>query len=38
MWKHLNQLTGTCSKTTNIATENDGDETLYQDEKIAEPQ
>ena len=36
MWKHLNQLTGRCSKTTNIAAVKDGDETLYQDVKIAE--
>ena len=36
MLKHLNQLTGRCSKTTNIIAVKDGDETLYQDVKIAE--
>ena len=34
--KHLNQITGRCSKTTNIVAVKDGDETLYQDVKIAE--
>ena len=36
MLKHLNQLTGRCSKTTNIVAVKDGDDTLYQDVKIAE--
>ena len=36
MLKHLNQLTGRCFKTTNIAAVKDGDETLYQDVKIVE--
>ena len=36
IWKHLNQLTGRCSKTTNISAVKDGDETLYQDVKTAE--